>query len=52
MAHKILVSAQGPLVFGAKGLGPGLDNNDRAARLQDRKREEESASANDPGQRL
>ena len=32
MAYSILVSAQGPLVlgflgFGAKGLGPGLDNN-------------------------
>ena len=28
VAHEILVSAQGPLVsgFGAKGLGPGLDN--------------------------
>ena len=28
VAHKILVSAQGPLVlgFGANGLGPGLDN--------------------------
>ena len=32
VAYEILVSAQGPLVFGflgfgAKGLGPGLDNN-------------------------
>ena len=29
VAHEILVSAQGPLVFGfgAKGLGPGLDKN-------------------------
>ena len=28
VAHEILVSAQGPLVlgFGAKGLGPGVDN--------------------------
>ena len=28
VAYSILVSAQGPLVlgFGAKGLGPGLDN--------------------------
>ena len=28
VAHEILVSAQGPLVlgFGARGLGPGLDN--------------------------
>ena len=28
VAYEILVSAQGPLVlgFGAKGLGPGLDN--------------------------
>jgi len=33
VAYEILVSAQGPLVFGflgfgAKGLGPGLDNID------------------------
>ena len=33
VAHEILVSGQGPLVFGflgfgAKGLGPGLDNID------------------------
>ena len=26
VAHEILVSAQGPLVFGFLGLGPGLDN--------------------------
>ena len=27
VAHEILVSAQGPFLgFGAKGLGPGLDN--------------------------
>ena len=27
MAHVILVAAQGPLVLGLRGLGPGLDNN-------------------------
>ena len=33
VAHEILVSAQGPLFlgFGAKGLGPGLDNNKKDA---------------------
>ena len=27
VAHEILVSAQGPLVFGFLGSGPGLDNS-------------------------
>ena len=26
VAHEILVSAHCPLIFGTKGLGPGLDN--------------------------
>ena len=41
VAYSILVSAQGPLVlglgfldFGAKGLGPGLDNTGRKVKLQ------------------